>query len=235
MEPANKSSVTALDPTEIEFLPDADEIERRPLPPYARITIHALAAMMVAFLVWAAYAEIDEVVKAQGRLTTPSANIVVQPLETSIIRSIDVRIGQVVKKGERLATLDPTDADADNAQLRLKFDSLDTQVSAWRRNWQARPRRWARARPAPTRCCRTSWPASAAPTSMRRWRAWSRTSPRAAPRWKPICATSRRWASAPSRCAKSRRCRNAWSTRIRCQVNLLDARNKRMEVSATIT
>jgi hemolysin D len=128
MEPANKSSVTALDPTEIEFLPDADEIERRPLPPYARITIHALAAMLVAFLVWAGFAEIDEVVKAQGRLTTPSANIVVQPIETSIIRSIDVRIGQFVKKGERLATLDPTDADADNAQLRLKFDSLDTQV-----------------------------------------------------------------------------------------------------------
>jgi HlyD family secretion protein len=128
MEPANKSSVTALDPTDIEFLPDADEIERRPLPPYARITVHALAAMLVCFLGWSSIAEIDEVVKAQGRLTTPSANIVVQPIETSIIRTIDVRIGQVVKKGERLATLDPTDADADQAQLRLKFDSLDTQV-----------------------------------------------------------------------------------------------------------
>ncbi|KQV51495.1 secretion protein HlyD [Massilia sp. Root335] len=128
MEPANKSSVTALDPTDVEFLPDADEIERRPLPPYARITVHALAAMLVCFLAWASFAEIDEVVKAQGRLTTPLSNIVVQPIETSIIRSIDVRVGQVVKKGERLATLDPTDADADQAQLRLKFDSLDTQV-----------------------------------------------------------------------------------------------------------
>ncbi len=122
--PARKAD----DPTEIEFLPDADEIERRPLPPHARITIHALAAMLVCFLAWAAFAEVDEVVKAQGRLTTPSANIVVQPMETAIIRSIDVRIGQVVRKGERLATLDPTDANADQAQLRLKFDSLDTQV-----------------------------------------------------------------------------------------------------------
>jgi HlyD family secretion protein len=120
--------VTAADPTDIEFLPDADEIERRPLPPYARITVHALAAMLVCFLVWSSFAEIDEVVKAQGRLTTPLSNIVVQPIETSIIRSIDVRVGQVVRKGERLATLDPTDADADQAQLRLKFDSLDTQV-----------------------------------------------------------------------------------------------------------
>jgi hemolysin D len=125
---AGASGRKADDPTEVEFLPDADEIERRPLPPYARITVHALAAMLVCFLVWASFAEIDEVVKAQGRLTTPSNNIVVQPMETSIIRSIDVRVGQVVKKGERLATLDPTDADADQAQLRLKFDSLSTQI-----------------------------------------------------------------------------------------------------------
>lgn len=118
----------AADPTEVEFLPDADEIERRPLPPYARITIHALVLMMICFLTWAAFAEVDEVVKAKGRVTTPLANIVVQPIETGIIRSIDVRVGQVVRKGERLATLDPTDADADQAQLRLKFDSLATQV-----------------------------------------------------------------------------------------------------------
>lgn len=134
MEPANKPPVTAAsgrkaaDPTEIEFLPDADEIERRPLPGYARITIHALGAMVVCFVVWAALAEIDEVVVATGRLATPSPNIVVQPLETAIIRSIAVRAGQVVRKGEVLATLDPTDADADQAQLRIKFDSLDTQV-----------------------------------------------------------------------------------------------------------
>jgi hemolysin D len=123
-----KANAQAEDPTEVEFLPDADEIERRPLPGYARITIHGLSAMMVCFLVWSHFAEIDEVVKAQGRLATPSSNIVVQPLQTALIRSIDVRIGQVVKKGQRLATLDPTDADADQAQLSIKFHSLDTQV-----------------------------------------------------------------------------------------------------------
>jgi hemolysin D len=146
MESANKSFVTAwwtarkrtpdkrldktaaADTTEVEFLPDADEIERRPLPGYARITVHGLSAMLVCFLVWAHFAEIDEVVKAQGRLATPSSNIVVQPIQTALIRSIDVRIGQVVKKGQRLATLDPTDADADQAQLSIKFHSLDTQV-----------------------------------------------------------------------------------------------------------
>ena len=64
---------------------------------------------------------------AHGRLITPLPNILVQPLETSIVQSIDVRVGQVVKKGERLATLDPTFAQADEVQLRKQLSSLETQ------------------------------------------------------------------------------------------------------------
>lgn len=111
----------------IEFLPDADEVERSPLPPMARITLHVLLAALLTFILWATFSEVDQVVVAHGRLVTPLPNIMVQPLETSIIHSIDVRVGQVVKKGDRLATLDPTFTEADQAQLRTRLQSLDTQ------------------------------------------------------------------------------------------------------------
>lgn len=114
--------------TAVEFLPDADEIERRPLPVSARLTIHLLVAALALFVLWASVSYVDQVVVAQGRLITPLPNIVVQPLETSIIQSIDVRIGQVVKKGERLATLDPTFTAADQAQLEARLRSLETQA-----------------------------------------------------------------------------------------------------------
>ncbi|TAN50247.1 MAG: HlyD family type I secretion periplasmic adaptor subunit [Methylococcaceae bacterium] len=114
--------------TVIEFLPDADEIERSPLPRSARITLHVMLTMLVFFLLWAIFSEVDKVVVATGRLITPLPNIIVQPLETSIIQRIDVRVGQVVKKGERLATLDPTFAEADESQLRIQLSSLDTQL-----------------------------------------------------------------------------------------------------------
>lgn len=117
----------AKDTTVIEFLPDADEIERSPLPRSARITLHVLLAALVSFLLWASFSEIDQVVVAHGRLVTPSANIVVQPLETSIVQSIDVKIGQIVKKGQHLATLDPTFAQADETQLRNQLNSLENQ------------------------------------------------------------------------------------------------------------
>ncbi len=113
--------------TVIDFLPDADEIERSPLPPLARITVHTLVVALISFILWASFSHVDRVVIAHGRLVTPVPNIVVQPLETSIVQKIHVRVGQVVKKGDILATLDPTFTNADQSQLRTRLRSLDTQ------------------------------------------------------------------------------------------------------------
>ena len=124
---ASKAAGDGAHQTAIDFLPDADEIERRPLPVVARITVHLLVAALLVFLVWAWLSEVDLIVNAKGRIVTPLPNIVVQPLETSIVQSIDVRAGQVVRKGDRLAALDPTFAQADTSQLQSKLDSLNTQ------------------------------------------------------------------------------------------------------------
>ena len=113
----------------VEYLPDADEIERSPLPPYARITLHVLMAAVVAFGVWASLAKVDQVVTARGRLVTPLPNVVVQPMETSVIQRVDVRVGQIVRKGEQLAVLDPTFAQADQSQMRTMLTSLETQIA----------------------------------------------------------------------------------------------------------
>ena len=82
---------------------------------------------------------------ARGRLVTPLSNLVVQPLETSIIQSIDVRVGQVVKKGQRLATLDPSFAGADLAQVQQRFQSLDTQARRLERELGQQEKKGARA------------------------------------------------------------------------------------------
>ncbi|MYN43144.1 HlyD family type I secretion periplasmic adaptor subunit [Duganella sp. FT109W] len=136
MEPANKSPVSrarrAKDETEVAFLPDADAIERGPLPRFVRITLHVLLLAFAAFIVWASLSPIDQIVIAHGKLVNPLPNIVVQPLDTSIIQSIDVRVGQVVRKGQVLATLDPTFNAADESQLRSRLESLDNQTAGLR-------------------------------------------------------------------------------------------------------
>ena len=132
MEPANKPPVNRPQrrKPDVEFLPDADEIELRPLPAYARLTVPLLAGLLLLAGLWASVSEVDQVVVGSGRLINPLPNIVVQPLETSIVQTIDVRVGQIVRKGERLATLDPTFAKADEDQLRARLRSLTTQVDS---------------------------------------------------------------------------------------------------------
>jgi HlyD family secretion protein len=138
MEPANKPPVKrgrswfkgrGASKTVIEYLPDADEIERSPVPRIAQVTLHVLILAFVAFLVWASISKVDQVVVAQGRLVNPLPNVVVQPLETAVIQSVDVRIGQVVKKGDKLASLDATFVQADETQLRVRLGSLDAQIA----------------------------------------------------------------------------------------------------------
>ena len=114
--------------TIVEYLPDADEIERNPVPRGAQFTMHVLLFAFASFATWASLSQLDQVVVASGRLINPFPNVVVQPLETSIIQSVDVRVGQVVKKGETLATLDATFAQADEGQLRSRLLSIETQI-----------------------------------------------------------------------------------------------------------
>jgi HlyD family secretion protein len=141
MEPANKPPVSPKrrGQTEIEFLPDADAIERNPLPRWLRMTLHVLLGLFVTFILWASLSQVETVVMAHGRLVNPRPNIVVQPLETAIIQTIEVRAGQVVKKGQLLATLDPTFTQADEAQLRNRLRSLDTQAEGLRAELSGKP------------------------------------------------------------------------------------------------
>ncbi|MRW90443.1 HlyD family type I secretion periplasmic adaptor subunit [Duganella sp. FT80W] len=143
MEPANKPPVNVKrgkkDETEIDFLPDADAIERNPLPRFVRLTLHVLLGAFAFFIIWACVSPVEKIVIAHGKLVNPLPNIVVQPLDTSIIQSLNVRVGQVVKKGQVLATLDPTFTAADESQLRTRFESLQNQTSSLRAELAGKP------------------------------------------------------------------------------------------------
>ncbi|EJJ28562.1 multidrug resistance efflux pump, partial [Rhizobium sp. CF142] len=117
-----------LPPAIAEFQSDAVELEERAPPRVARMTLYCVTALLAAAITWASVSSIDEVVIAPGKLVTTQPTIVVQPLETSIIRTIDVKAGEVVHAGQTLATLDATFSQADVGQLRAKFSALDAQV-----------------------------------------------------------------------------------------------------------
>jgi HlyD family secretion protein len=95
------------------------------VPPRRRVVLWLMAGLLAAAATALSLAKIDIVVSANGRLVTSDSEIVVQPLETSVVRSIAVKMGEKVKKGEVLATLDPTFSGADEAELDAKLRRLD--------------------------------------------------------------------------------------------------------------
>lgn len=123
-----KQKLEKVSTAQLEFLPDPDAIEQRPLAGVTRWVLYSLVFMLVAFITWATFSDIDQIVTSRGQLVTSKPNVIVQPMETSIIQSVDVRVGQVVKKGQRLAALDPTFAAADESQLRGGLSSLDART-----------------------------------------------------------------------------------------------------------
>ena len=100
----------------VDFQPDAVAVAEGRLPVQARLAVYVILAALVSAGAWAWLSRLDRVVSARGVLATQAPSIVVQPLETSIIRAIAVRPGDVVKKGALLATLDPTFAEAEFGQ-----------------------------------------------------------------------------------------------------------------------
>ena len=95
----------------------------------ARGTTWVVCTLVAGCAAAMALIPIDKVVTAQGRIVSQAPTVVVQPLETAIVRSIDVREGEVVRKGQRLARLDPTFATADQAASQAQVASLGAEVA----------------------------------------------------------------------------------------------------------
>ena len=124
-KPKPKTGVAKrVDPAAVPFLPDSAVIEERPFPRAARSVVYVVAALLISATLWATFSMVDRVVTARGKLITIDPLIVVQPLETGIIRTIDVGVGQFVKAGAVLATLDPTFTESQEVATRERLSSM---------------------------------------------------------------------------------------------------------------
>ncbi len=126
-------------PAAIDFQSDARKIDERRPPWVARATLYVLVAVVIIAVTFGAIAKVDRIVVAPGKLVTTASTIVVQPLETSVVRSLEARVGDIVRKGDALATLDPTFSEADAGQLRGKVKSLAAQIERLESELDERP------------------------------------------------------------------------------------------------
>jgi hemolysin D len=125
----------AADPTLpiiLEYQWPSAAVVNAPIPRSARGMTWVIGSMVAALFTAMALIPVDQVVSATGMVVSVSPTLLVQPLETSIVRSIDVREGQFVHAGDVLAHLDPTFASADYGALADLDTSLEAEVARLR-------------------------------------------------------------------------------------------------------
>jgi len=116
-------------PAILEFQWPSSAIVNAPIPRSARGITWMISSMVLVLIVAAGVIPVDRVVTARGIVVSQAPTILMQPLETSIVRSIEVREGQQVRPGQVLARLDPTFTSADVAALAAQVSNLEAEVS----------------------------------------------------------------------------------------------------------
>lgn len=122
----------------LEFQSPTLTLISAPAPFSARMTMWLITSFVVLSLILFALVPIDRIVSTSGVILAQSPNVIVQPLETAIVRKILVRDGQLVKKGELLAELDPTFAAGDRVSTTAQMASLSAQVDRMKAELQGK-------------------------------------------------------------------------------------------------
>lgn len=82
------------------------------------------AAGILALLIWASLAQVEEVTRGMGKVIPSSKTQLVQPAEAATIAEILVRSGQAVKKGQLLVRLDDAQSSSELGQLQTENERL---------------------------------------------------------------------------------------------------------------
>jgi adhesin transport system membrane fusion protein len=87
-----------------------------------------LFAGLAGFLAWTAWFEIDQTVRASGKLIPGARTQIIQAADGGVLAAIFVREGQTVRSGERLAELESARANAALGESRSRQAALEAAL-----------------------------------------------------------------------------------------------------------
>ena len=86
-------------------------------------------ALFAVLLLWATFAQLDEVTRGEGRVIPSSKRQVIQNLEGGIVEALYVREGDKVTKGQVLLRIDPTGFASNLGEIDAKDLALSAAVA----------------------------------------------------------------------------------------------------------
>lgn len=111
-----------------EFKPLLVEIEERPLNPLGRSVYWIVMATILFAALWMVLGRVDIVVTARGKVIPRGEVKTVQPLNTGVVRSIRVRAGDYVTKGQVLMEIDPSNVDPELVSLNSDYTQAALEI-----------------------------------------------------------------------------------------------------------
>src|SRR3989339_921257 len=106
-----------------------DEVHSRT---YVLLASAIICGLLFVLFLWAAFSSIDETAITYGVLVPAGKINVVQHLEGGIIKSIEVKDGDIVKQGQPLLVIDETASLAELHQLQARESTLSANVNRLR-------------------------------------------------------------------------------------------------------
>ena len=105
-------------------------VEASPLR--ARRLLHGMFTVVVGLLVWAGFADIDQVVRGEGKVIPSQSVQVVQSQDGGVLLEKAVKGGQVVEKGQLLVRLDKTRFSSDFRENAVQIKYLQVKAARLR-------------------------------------------------------------------------------------------------------
>ncbi|WP_016957405.1 HlyD family type I secretion periplasmic adaptor subunit [Catenovulum agarivorans] len=125
---------------EINYINDINAALLLSSPKGTRHALYLICGFLTSLLLWAAFAEIDEVTVGAGKVIPSQQVQIIQNLEGGILKEVFIREGDVVNPGDKLLSIDETrflseyreqqahayGLIADITRLRAELDSIET-------------------------------------------------------------------------------------------------------------
>lgn len=122
------SKKNALPPELLEYTNDTAAAVLLNTPKTGKVLLWAMLAFVIAAIVWAYFAELEEVTSGMGKVIPSSQIQVVSNLEGGIVRDLFVREGYQVAKGQELILIDDTRFLSDLREREQEIAALEGDV-----------------------------------------------------------------------------------------------------------
>lgn len=111
-----------------EFKPLLIEIEEEPQNPLGRIIFWTIMAALMFTALWMYFGQVDVVITARGKVIPQGEVKVVQPLTTGVVHTILVKEGDLVRKGQVLMEIDPSQTEPELESMKANLMQVTLEI-----------------------------------------------------------------------------------------------------------